>query len=288
MHAVISASADSRLKRVQWEADAGIRLDLLGFVSFPEGHRGTLHAHPHWELIYISSGAGFLQRGSVERPCAAGDILLVKPGERHQFRTAGEVPFDQLYVGFSFDFAAQDSQSAPGCLPEGPLTDLIRAELRENLDALKAVRAGQFPDSVRGRLLAIIGRVIGLLAANGDKAHEVPRRHAESMVLMAREFLQANLKGKLEVPELARRFCLSPQYFGELFKKDTGLTVKEYQRHCRMDKAMAMLRESALSVTEIAESVGLEDLAYFSRLFKKTYGIAPRSVRTGQAQAVAA
>jgi AraC-like DNA-binding protein len=106
------------------------------------------------------------------------------------------------------------------------------------------------------------------------------RGRVGSPVLLAREFLQTDLKGRHDVQDLAHRFCLSPQYFGEIFKRETGVSVKEFQRECRLERAMALLREGALSITEVAAEVGLEDIAYFSRLFKRRYGIPPRQARS--------
>jgi two-component system response regulator YesN len=98
-------------------------------------------------------------------------------------------------------------------------------------------------------------------------------------VRRAKEFLQANLRSRDTVRDLAERFGLSPQYFGELFKKETGMTVKEYQTKIRTLRALELIRDSDLKITEIAESVGLEDLAYFSRVFKKQFRLAPRQMR---------
>ncbi|MDB5047116.1 MAG: transcriptional regulator, AraC family [Fibrobacteres bacterium] len=274
---------DSRLNRVQWEAEVGVRLDLLGFVSFPRGHRGALHSHPFWELIFIGGGRGFLQRGEDVSKCEPEEILLVRPGEKHQFRTGDSDAFDQLYLGFSFDFAAPDSlsQSPPAALPDGPFTDLIRSELRDSLGRLKEEN-GRYPmESIRGRLLTVVSSVIGILIAPTGRANDPHHRQNDSTVRMAKDFIQANLKGRFGVPELARHFCLSPQYFGEIFKRDTGFSIKEYQRNCRMIKAMELLRETNLSITGISEEIGLDDVAYFSRIFRKQYGLPPSQVRSG-------
>ncbi len=273
--------SQDRLNRMQWEAEGGVRLDLLGFVSFPPTYRGALHSHPFWELVYIGSGQGFLHHGENVRACEAEEILLVRPGEKHQFRAGDSQTFDQLYLGFSFDFAMPDvlSQSPPRVLPDSPLTGLIRSELRDNLNRLKEKKSSHSLESIRGRLLSVVSKVIGILIAPEARANDPHQRQNESMVQLAKEYLQANLNSKLGVPELARHFCLSPQYFGEIFKKDTGLSIKEYQRNCRMIKAMELLQESNLSITEISDSIGLDDLAYFSRIFKKQYGIPPSKVR---------
>ncbi len=278
----ISARSEGRLNRIQWEADGGIRLDLLGFVRFPEGYRGVLHSHPFWELIFIGAGTGVLDYGLSSLACGAGDILLIPPGEKHLFQADALKPFDQMYVGFSFDFALPEAlaETPPRALPSGPFADLIRSELRENLEFLKD-KSGSSLEAIRGRLLAVVSRVIGFLASPEGRAPAPYRGRYGSTVTLATEFLRTDLKGNAGVPDLARRFCLSPQYFGEIFKRDTGTSVKEFQRNCRMEKAMLLLQQGNLTVTEVASEVGMEDLAYFSRVFKKRYGIPPRQARRG-------
>lgn len=280
----IDAAAGDRLDRFQWKAEGGIHLDLLGFVRFPEGHCGTLHTHPFWELIYIGAGAGEFQAGADTLPCAAGDILLFSPGENHRFMAGAEAPLDMLYFGFSFDFLPADARTSPHprSIPSGPFADLIRSELNDSLAGLRERHAVEM---IRSRLLAVASRVIGFLILSDKHAKDVDAAVITSPIRLAKEFLLSDLKGRHGVPDLARRFCLSPQYFGEIFKRDTGMSVKEFQRECRMEMAMTLLRDGTLSVTEVAAEVGLEDLAYFSRLFKRKFGVPPRRAR---AQAIPA
>jgi AraC-like DNA-binding protein len=277
-----ASRAESLINRIQWEADGGVRLDLLGFVRFPSEFRGVRHSHTFWELIFIGSGSGTIEIGTSVHACEDGDILLVRPGEMHRFQSSIGKPFDQLYIGFSFDFAMPDtlSDAPPRALPASAFTDLIRSELRENLANLRERDPAHPSEAIRGRLLAVVSRVIGHLASPEVHSTSPYRERYGSPVRLAREILHADPKGDKGVPDLARRFCLSPRYFGEIFKRDTGLSVKEYQRNCRLDKARELLRSGVLSVTEVAAEVGWEDLAYFSRLFKKRYGVSPRQART--------
>ena len=266
------------LKRIQWDADGGIRVALLGFVRFPAGHRGELHSHPFWELIYIGEGAGVIQHGLQIFPCAAGEILLVSPEEKHRLQADASAPLDQLYLGFSFDFPRGSMpDSPPRTIPRGPFSDLIRSELDESLASLRNKNSVEI---VRSRLLAVASRVIGFLLPSEGSSAGPDKNRSESPIPLAKEILHSDLKSKHSVPDLARRFHLSPQYFGELFKRDTGMSVKEFQRECRMEMAMALLRGGTFSITEVAAEVGLEDVAYFSRLFKRKFGMPPRLARS--------
>jgi AraC-like DNA-binding protein len=234
-------------------------------------------------LIFIGAGEGRFVRDGVQQGCAREEIILVRPGERHQFLAGESDILEQLYLGFSFDFDVPENEGrgTPILLPSGPLADVLKSELRASLDRLKRNSGHDALAAVRGHLLAVISRVNGHVTA--PEADAVPEDAKGSLARLAREFLHANLSGKITVPAMARNFCLSPQYFGEVFKRETGLSVKEYQRNLRMDRAMELLRNTGLSITEVAEEVGLEDLAYFSRLFKLRFGIPPRQARTGSA-----
>ncbi|MDB5106533.1 MAG: transcriptional regulator, AraC family [Fibrobacteres bacterium] len=282
MQTIALGHADGQLDRLQWKPEGGVRLELLGFVSFPEGYRGALHSHPFWELVFIGAGKGSLRhdRGSI--PCGAGDIILIPSGGKHQFQADPLSAFDQLYIGFSFDFAVPEAMEArpPQVLPGGALNGMIQSELASNLGLLRDKPQGHAMEAIRGRLLSVVSRVIGLHLLQEAPPRSDNPRSRESLMRLAREFLFAHLQDGEGAAQLARHFCLSPRYFGELFKRETGMSIKEFQCACRMERAKALLSESGLSITDVAGKVGIEDLAYFSRLFKKHFGISPRQSRS--------
>ena len=77
----------------------------------------------------------------------------------------------------------------------------------------------------------------------------------------------------------AAHFGFHPDYFGALFKKATGKTFVTVLNELRMEKARVLLTTTHLKVYEIAEQVGIEDVKYFLRLFKKVYGSSPKEYR---------
>ena len=79
----------------------------------------------------------------------------------------------------------------------------------------------------------------------------------------------------LSIGQVAAGLGLSEGHLSHLFKKETGLTVGSYLTRCRMQRAMALLREGKLRVYEVAEAVGYKDITYFSGTFKKLTGMSP-------------
>lgn len=87
--------------------------------------------------------------------------------------------------------------------------------------------------------------------------------------------LSRNLTSKVTIEELAELCYMSKSWFYELFQKEYGMTPMEYRDSLLMEKACALLRSEELSVTEIAEQLGFENVSYFSKFFRKYQGISP-------------
>lgn len=69
---------------------------------------------------------------------------------------------------------------------------------------------------------------------------------------------------------------LSSTHIGRIFKSRTGLTIPEYINEVRMNKALEFLKESKYSISEISAKVGMDNVTYFYKVFKKRFGITPK------------
>ena len=76
--------------------------------------------------------------------------------------------------------------------------------------------------------------------------------------------------------EYAAMCFLSESRFMQIFKKMVGTTPQKYIENKRLEAAKGLLMASKLRISEIANMVGYHDAYYFSRIFKKVYGISPR------------
>lgn len=86
--------------------------------------------------------------------------------------------------------------------------------------------------------------------------------------------------GTPTVAYCADQLHLSPNYFGDLIKKETGKSALEYIRQKTMDTAKNMLMAPEKSISEIAYSLGYQYPHYFSRAFKKVVGCTPNEYRS--------
>jgi transcriptional regulator GlxA family with amidase domain len=79
--------------------------------------------------------------------------------------------------------------------------------------------------------------------------------------------------------ELAALVYLSPSRFGDIFKRAVGMPPMLYLIHIRLDRALALLENGGLKITDIALECGFQSLTNFNRLFKKHVGVTPMASR---------
>ncbi len=90
-----------------------------------------------------------------------------------------------------------------------------------------------------------------------------------------RSFLDANFYREIGLAELAERFRLSPAYVSTLFKGAFGKGVVEYLHEIRVARAVELLEDPTLRVSEVARMVGFGDPRHFARVFKRITGSNP-------------
>lgn len=90
---------------------------------------------------------------------------------------------------------------------------------------------------------------------------------------------KAQDSGLPSVQICASELCLSPNYFGDLVKKELGKSAKEYILLFVIDKAKELLAEGKMNVSEISYELGFKYPHHLTRVFKKITGITPNEYR---------
>ena len=101
----------------------------------------------------------------------------------------------------------------------------------------------------------------------------------DDFILIATKYIDNNLRGDLSVKGLCSALFVSKNFLYNSFRSFYGTTVNDYIGERRMQEAKTLLAETNMSAYEIAELVGIENYAYFSKLFKKQIGLSPSEFR---------
>jgi len=88
-------------------------------------------------------------------------------------------------------------------------------------------------------------------------------------------YMNKNYMQQISLDKISRNMYLSPAYISKVFKEETGESPINYLIKTRLSNACDMLKKNSLSIKQISKNVGYEDAYYFSKLFKKYYGVPP-------------
>lgn len=90
----------------------------------------------------------------------------------------------------------------------------------------------------------------------------------------------------LSIARIASECSLSRSHFSRAFKKNTGLSPRDWFLQMRLDRARGLLGESALTISQISLDCGFADQSHFTRVFSRVVGVTPFNWRRFRAQAL--
>lgn len=272
--------ADCVRRYLRADVAVGLGDPVAGFRAWKEGYMSALLA---WHLAAGGIGAGPSDAGRSGRnePTIAPSVAV--DSESAILRLLDEGRLDVLERSFRAELAEAfadsrirfvktvfrlhllvDAVARTFRVPLGPEESLwLRPELAVQTDG---------PDQATERLMRSIRRIERVMRERAEDADRSRLRAVE-------QFIQENYMYDLNLVELAERFHYHPSYFSELFKAKVGKTFTQYLTEVRMAKAVQLLKETSLSLWDVAELSGFSSPSYFSSKFKRMYGMSPSEYR---------
>lgn len=258
----------------------GVTCEAYGFnkqVETPEfravDHHLVLHLSP--AIVDLN-----LDGRSDRRMRVPGDLSLFPAGEVVQVRS--RAPHQVLVVALSHHVVAHS-----GGEPRTPYELTARVFFRDpQLEHIcRALKAEAESNYVSG---ALYGESLALaLGTHLLKRYSVAesdlsqrggiRRQALRRVF---DYIEANLDTPLQMAALAEIAGLSQYRFAHNFKSTVGLSPHQYVIHVRIEQGKRLLRETKLSILEIAYAVGCQSPSRFNALFRRQTGTTPSQYRS--------
>ena len=106
-----------------------------------------------------------------------------------------------------------------------------------------------------------------------------PSRHQDEDIIQVQLWLNQHFNKSFQLSDLAKNFDMSTRNFNRRFKAATGKTPLHYLQELRISQARELLKSSNLSISDIAERVGYQDIAHFSSLYKNITQATPSHYR---------
>lgn len=93
-----------------------------------------------------------------------------------------------------------------------------------------------------------------------------------------------DLTADLSLNALATQLCVNASHLSAIFKKETGTTLTDYVNHKRIKESLIYLNGTTMQIQDICPLIGISDLNYFTKLFKKYMGQTPSEYRASLSQ----
>ncbi len=287
-----ASSRPEKLHKKDFFEDASLPLQVLIRDPQPEF---PLHGHDFHELVIILGGTAI---HAIDRQCypvRSGDAFVISPRQAHQYLELCDLSLvNILFDKEGLSMASWDIRALPGFHALFFLEPAYRSQhnfesrlqlssqqLQTVLPVVRQLEA-EIRDHHGGYRVMAKGAFMQL-CVHFSRWYSENVHASESMDLLrigkAIAFLETNYAEKISLPQLAATSHLSERQFCRIFKQCLGRSPIEHLLEVRIQHASSLLRESPMSVTEIAFACGFSDGNYFTRCFKKHLKQSPTQYR---------
>ena len=248
-----------------------------------------VHWHDEFEIIYVRSGFLTVSISGESYIGKTGEAFVVSPGNLHLMGSqTGTVDyytflFPLKYISFRTDDMLDEKLLEPlnsGHLMICPRVKDTAKELCEQLIDIYMAENDETESKITAQIktkIILLQFILemwkkGFVIENDTSGRNIVEKEMVS-------YIQQNFTGKISLKEFGEQFHLSEKYISRYFKEHFHITLSQYITYLRLENAKQLLQDTDLSVTETAMQSGYQNVSYFIRSFKKTYGISPLKYR---------
>ncbi|HEV3392477.1 MAG TPA: AraC family transcriptional regulator [Chthoniobacterales bacterium] len=271
---------DSMGVAVEWHDFQTARSFNWGRTFHPRSLEFCLNLEGHGEVgaaakaHYAAAAAGYYAIGDEPLPASR------RANDRHQFAT---LEFSRNHLQKQFVQNEGDLEPQIRRVIFGDKDETVVGPTRPMSIEQRAVIANLAspPVSKAAQILWYQSKALELMAhflfepKDPEFFCQRQKRVARERVERAKELLSRDLANPLTLEMLGQEVGCSPFYLSRMFSREVGLTIPQYLRKLRMERAAELLRTGRYNVTEAATEVGYSSLSHFSKAFCETIGCCP-------------
>lgn len=258
---VLHAGNNRQQGRAVWVEE--YRMNRIVFAgNHAKGSDNIWHVHEQWEFIYCTEGeVDFRFDGNATMSCQKGDVIVIPPMLQHITREREMSAIHIKIADPSFTY------SSPFKVTDIDGTILVAFQQAKTYYLSGAVNKD------------LIISALGDLIVGYMIVHRSNSRYSEIVSRVSSMILRNYTSAEFELDEYLHSLPFHYDYTRKLFKKEMGMSPLEFLITLRMKNAEQLLMASwpdRYSVAEVAEMCGYSDPLYFSRVFKKYFGLSPK------------
>lgn len=265
---------DTLLQALKLERQVTARVCVRSWQMNREGCSGPAVSHETMEITYVERGSLRFEATQGVFNVGTGRAIVVPAGTEHTTTLAEGTKACAIHLERRMvDQIAEEMRCREG---EGPrvVTEAERIGLLSKMLESEASR----PSDGSGLIVEALSEALVVEVLRSLPDRRTLRGPRDHRLRKAVAMIENCYKEPLTIEALAHAAKLSRFHFSRLFREQTGMSPYQYLTCHRLERAAELLRRGGRSVTDVAFSVGFQDLGRFSRLFRQRFDCAPREV----------
>jgi AraC-like DNA-binding protein len=246
-------------------------------------HKMGPAVHDYYLMHTVLSGKGTFEMGQRTYACSTGDTFIIYPGELFSYTADSTTPWHYVWVasnGRSVDsLLSQIGVSPQQAVVSGNDPRTIRHFYRHLRACFTQTSFPQLEELEAEGWLRLLLRELGRVNTHHISAKPAAETDIQRQIGQAIRYLELQYTQAVSIEHLARSLGYHRTYLCKMFKQSTGLSPMQYLFNIRMERAKQLLMTTAMTIDQVASSVGFNDALYFSKQFHKWSGSAPSVYR---------
>ena len=257
------------------------RLLNVSSAKFGGDWHSTLHSHKYAELFYIVGGEGQFRIEDQLYPVKAHQVVMVNPNVLHTEVGYPIHPMEYIALGIEGLelFVSPELNSRFRILDCRGGSDILPC-LRQILQESQSGQPG-----CEAICQAYMEILILRLMRSISFATSVSGPTDSHQCATVRHYIDTHYKEPLTLDTLSSVAHINKYYLAHTFKEEYGLSPIRYMISRRIDESRFLLRETDMSMSQIARVLGFSSASYFSQSFRRAEGMTPVEYRKQQKNA---
>ena len=227
-----------------------------GWSNCEPNHDHGPAVRTHWLLHYVVSGFGQFTREGKTYDVGPGQLFVIPPYLETYYKADEKNPWHYIWIGFT-------SSNPSEVFLKPVITCPDAGTVFNEMLSYNKTETGR-----SAYLSACIWKLVSLLLERSNPAPDYVEKALHCM--------QSEYASGITIQNIADRLGLNRSYLYTIFTERIGVSPSDYLLSLRLNKAAELMTVYNEKPSTAAISVGYDDLAHFSKIFKKHFGVSPR------------
>lgn len=243
-----------------------------GIEHCKPNHSYELISRDYHVIHFVKDGTGTFTIENNTYQITKNQLFIIPAGYAFHYQSDELNPFKYSWFGF---LGIKSNFIYQAAVKNQFVFDCENAETYETLiDEILNVSDNTFSSflKINGMMYTLLGKLI-------DEINILDFQSKQSISTLAIHYMNLHYHEPIQITDVANFVGFHPNYFSNIFKEEQGITPKQYLTDLKIKKSKELLIQTQDAISQIANSVGFQDMLAFSKFFNKNTGYSPTNYR---------